>query len=98
MSQSPRCAQPDAASIAANALYALRRGRAADLQEALARAERQAHRLAFLDSGETERVEVLRGALDALAGGNQDQIQAGTYLLGHLASGPALIRAASQRA
>jgi len=98
MPKSSSCAQPDAASIAANALYALQRGCAADLEEALARAERQAHQLVVLDSGETERIDVLRGALQALAGGNQDQIQAGTYLLGHLASGPALTRAALQTA
>lgn len=79
-------AQPDAASIASHALRAFRRAGASDREEALAKAERQANELAVLDASDAERVEVLHGALRALAGPRQDQIQAGIYLLEHLAS------------
>jgi len=84
----PSRAQPDAASIASHALCALRRAGASDRDEALAKAERQAYELAVLDAGDAERIEVLHGALQALAGPRQDQVQAGIYLLEHLASCP----------
>ncbi len=88
MPKFPSCAQPDAASIASHALYALRRGDAAGHQEALARAERLALQSTVLDASDAERIEVLHGALQALTGPRQEQIQAGIYLLEHLASSP----------
>jgi len=88
MSKFPSCAQPDAAVIASHALDALRRGDSAGRQEALARAERLAHQSTVVDASDAERIEVLHGALQALAGPRQEQVQAGIYLLEHLASRP----------
>lgn len=88
MPKFPSCAQPDAAGIASQALGAFRRGDTAGRREALAKAERLAHQSTMLDASDAERVEVLHGALQALAGTRQEQVQAGIYLLEHLASSP----------
>lgn len=88
MSKFPSCAQPDAAGIASHALYAFCRGDAADRQEALAKAERLTHQMTGLDATDAERIDVLHSALQALTSSRQEQIQAGIYLLEHLASRP----------
>ena len=90
MSKSRGSAPLNAASIAGSVLDAFQFGQAADRTEALARAGVQVHQLTDPDSGEAERMDVLRGALEALAGSRREQVQAGIWLLQHLASGTAL--------
>ncbi len=89
------CVQPDTASIASQALYAFRRGDAADCRNALAAAERLAFQLTAVDEGEAERMEALHGALQALSGPREERIQAGVYLLEHLAGRSAAAAAGS---
>ena len=89
MSKFPRFARPNVASIADSVLSAFRRGDAADCEAALRRAERMAQQLS--DADEAERMEALCGALSALAGARREQVQAGIYLLEHLAKRPALV-------
>ena len=79
---------PGCASVAAQALYAFRRGDRTGRESALARAERLARQSPDLDSSEAERIEALHGAILALNGSRQEQVQAGIYLLEHLASRP----------
>jgi len=76
------------ASVAAQALYAFRKGDRTGRESALARAERLFRQSPDLDSNEAERIEALHGAILALNGSRREQIQAGIYLLEHLASRP----------
>jgi hypothetical protein len=86
MTQSTNCGQPDVAQIAGSILNAFQRSREAALVAALTEAERFVHESRRLDTREAERLDVLRGAMKALEGPRQQQVQAGIYLLEHLAS------------
>ena len=76
MPKFPRFARPTVANIADSVLSAFRRGDTADCEVALRRAE---------------RMEALCGAPSALAGARREQVEAGIYLLEHLANRPALV-------
>jgi len=82
MPQFSRCVRSDARSIAGRVLYEFQQGHAG--VDAVEQLTEQVH-----DAAEAERIEVLQGALQALSGNRQGQIEAGIYLLKHLASHPA---------
>jgi len=90
MPQFSRCAPSDARSIADLVLYEFQQGNTG------VAAEQLTHEMRGLDSAEAERIEVLEGALAALSGNRQGQIEAGMYLLKHLASRPVRISFHSQ--
>lgn len=76
-------------SIARGVLRAFERGDGAGRQEVLAHAELYGRSTPW-DACEAEQFDVLRGALEALEGPGPERIQAGMYLLKHLASGAPL--------
>jgi hypothetical protein len=77
----------EVSSVAKVVLRAFERGEAAGRERALAQAELFERSSATLDARESEQFDVLRGALEALEGPAPERIQAGMYLLKHLASG-----------
>ena len=85
MSQFTNCGQPDISTIAVGVLNAFRREQGEGRREALALAERFVHQSKCLDAGEAERIDALEGALEALEGPSREQVQAGMFLLEHLA-------------
>ncbi len=87
MSQFTSYGRSGVSSVARGVLQAFERGEAADHQTALAQAGLFVHRSARWDACEAERLDVLRGALEALDGPKAERIQAGLYLLEHLAGG-----------
>jgi hypothetical protein len=87
MSQFTSCGRSGVSSVARGVLHAFERGEAADHQRALAQAGLFVNRSARWDACEAERFDVLRGALEALEGPGPERIQAGLYLLEHLAGG-----------
>jgi hypothetical protein len=87
MSQFTNCGRSEVSSVARGVLRAFERGAAADRQTALAEAGLFIPRSAPRDACEAERLDVLRSAVEALNGPRAERVQAGLYLLEHLADG-----------
>jgi hypothetical protein len=87
MEQFTSCGWSEVSSVAKGVLRAFERGEAAGREKALAQAELFERASANWDAREAEQFDVLRGALEALEGPTPERIQAGMYLLKHLASG-----------
>lgn len=90
MAQTTSCGWPEISSVARGVLRAFERGEAAGREKALAQAELFESFSGPWDAREDEQFDVLRGALEALEGPAPERIQAGMYLLKHLASGSPL--------
>ena len=85
MSQFTNCGRSEVSSVARGVLRAFERGAAADRQTVLAEAGLFVPRSAHWDECEAERLDVLRSAVEALKGPRAERVQAGLYLLEHLA-------------
>jgi len=84
----PRAAtaqREDVASIARRVLNGCEREQT-NLQKEVDRARRFTRGMSNLDAFETERMEVLMGALESLECASPDQVEAAMYLLRHLAN------------
>jgi plasmid stability protein len=87
----PKLATPpieDVASIARRVLTGCEREQA-NLQKEVDRARKFTRGMRHLDAFETERMEVLMGALESLECARPDQVEAAIYLLRHLANNSA---------
>jgi|SRR5271154_5718698 hypothetical protein len=92
MTQFTGCGQSEVSSVARGVLRAFARGEADGHKLALAQAEQAENSARRGDSREAEQLDVLRSALEALEGPAPERIQAGMYLLKHLAAGaPAVL-------
>ncbi len=86
MSKFNSCQRQDVASIAGRVLVACKSGHDAGLFHEVARARSFTTRTQRFDTLEAERMDVLAGALESLAGARPDGVQAAMYVLEHLAS------------
>jgi hypothetical protein len=89
MPQFTSCGWSGVSSVARGVLRAFERGEGAGRREVLAQAELYGRSEPW-DACEAEQFDVLRGALEALDSPAPEQIEAGMYLLKHLASGAPL--------
>jgi len=87
MSQFISCGRSGVSTVARGVLRAFERGEGAGHQRALAQTGLFVDGSARWDACEAERFEVLRDAVEALEGPGPERIQAGLYLLEHLAGG-----------
>jgi hypothetical protein len=73
------------AQVAARVLFAYKYRPTRRLREEMAQAKRFSHRIDGLDELESERLDVLRGAIESLDGARPEQVRAAVHLLEHLA-------------
>jgi hypothetical protein len=90
MSQFTSCGRSEISSVAKGVLRAFEHNAEAGRERALQQVELLEHSAAPWDACEAEHFDVLRSALEALEGPAPERIQAGVYLLKHLANGAAV--------
>ncbi|HLG96577.1 MAG TPA: hypothetical protein VKX49_09745 [Bryobacteraceae bacterium] len=73
------------AAVASRVLFAYKYRPTRRLREEVAHARRFFHKTQGLDELETERLDVLRGAIESLDGPRPEQVRAAIHLLEHLA-------------
>jgi len=87
MSQFTTCGRSGISSVARGVLRAFEHGGPVGRERALEQVELYEYASGPCDAREAEQIDVLHSALDALAGPGPERIQAGVYLLKHLANG-----------